>query len=109
MPNISIRNGTAVDAATKCASCTHGHIIRGFRESEEMVFCTMGCERVRIPFKVRECTGFEDKTKPDWEQMEKLAINIQPDISYSKPAGFRLTGDEGGQDTTDDCELVSSE
>ncbi len=89
---VHIKDGTAGDGVTKCASCTHSHIIRGFRESEELVFCDFASNLIRIPFKVRECTNHQDRSRPDWEQMEKLAIDVQP-LTSAKPAGFRLVSD----------------
>jgi hypothetical protein len=44
---------------------------------------------IPVPFKVRECSNYADKNRPDWEQMEKLAIDILP-ISSAKTAGFRV-------------------
>jgi len=40
-----------------------------------------------VPFKVRECSNFTDKNRPTWEQMQDLAIEIQP-VSFVKAAGF---------------------
>jgi hypothetical protein len=37
---------------------------------------------------VYECSSYADKHKPDWKQMEKLAINIQPVRVSAKTAGF---------------------
>ena len=40
---------------SKCASCTHAHILRGFRESEEVVYCTFPFRQIlAVPFRVRE-------------------------------------------------------
>jgi len=41
-----------------------------------------------VPFKVRECSNYSDKTRPSWEQMEDLAIEIRATPTL-KPAGFR--------------------
>ena len=41
-----------------------------------------------MPFIVRECSGYNDRAKPDWDQMEKFAINVAP-ISFAKKVGFR--------------------
>ncbi len=74
---------------SKCASCTHAHILRGFRESEEVVYCTFPFRQIlAVPFRVRECSNHMDKTRPTWEQMEDLAIQVLP-TSSAKPAGFR--------------------
>ncbi|HVU48666.1 MAG TPA: hypothetical protein VHD85_21240, partial [Terracidiphilus sp.] len=41
-----------------------------------------------VPFVVLECTGFDDKFRPDWNQMQKLAIDIQPVRVSSRTKGF---------------------
>ena len=58
-----------------------------------MIFCDFTSPLIRIPFKVRECSNYRDRTSPDWEQMEKLAIDVQP-ATPAKPAGFRLASDQ---------------
>lgn len=104
---VYVKNGTPVETQTKCASCSSSHIVRGYRESEEMVFCNFACELVRIPFKVRECSSYQDKSKPDWEQMEKLAIDIQP-VSFAKPAGFRGDRASISEEVEDDCAVAET-
>jgi len=47
-----------------------------------------------VPFKVRECSNFTDKNRPTWEQMQDLAIEIQP-VSFAKAAGFRQQNGSG--------------
>jgi hypothetical protein len=40
---------------------------------------------------VFECTGFRDRNRPDWEQMEKLALNLSLERRKATP-GFRGNG-----------------
>ena len=83
---------------SKCASCTHAHILRGFRESEEIVYCIFGLDQMLlVPFKVRDCSNYTDKHRPTWEQMQDLAIEIRP-VSLAKPAGFRQWNDSERED-----------
>jgi hypothetical protein len=90
---IFVKNGTPVGEQSKCASCNHAHILQGFRESEEIVYCAFVLDRpFQVPFKVRECSNYADKHRPTWEQMQDLAIEISP-ISSAKPAGFRRKRD----------------
>jgi hypothetical protein len=97
MATIYVKNGTPSEGPSKCASCVHSHILRGFRESEELVYCTLPFgPPLKVPFKVYECSNHLDKNRPTWKQMEELAIDIAP-LSSSKPAGFRL-GFEGEAD-----------
>ena len=92
MTAIYVKNGTPMEAQSKCASCQHAHILRGFRESEEVVYCTFSYDRLLlVPFKVYECSNHMDRTRPTWKQMEDLAIDILPLTSGSgKTAGFRM-------------------
>jgi len=40
-----------------------------------------------IPFRVKTCSNHYDKGRPSWEDMEKLALPLQPKASY-KTFGF---------------------
>ncbi len=104
---VHIKDGTAIEAGSKCATCFSGHIIRGFRESEELIFCDFSSPLIRIPFKVRECSNYRDRNRPDWKQMEDLAIDIQP-LTSAKPAGFRLVSD-AEEEAVAETEVVSTE
>ena len=53
-----------------------------------MVVCTAAYPDFAVPFVVRECTGFTDQAKPDWDEMEKFAINVAP-VTFAKKVGFR--------------------
>jgi hypothetical protein len=101
---IFVKNGTPVAEQSKCASCTHAHVLRGFRESEEIVYCTFVSDNLLVvPFKVRECSNYADKGRPTWEQMQDLAIAIQP-VSYAKAAGFRQLGSDK-EDASNELEV----
>ena len=84
---IHVKDGTAIGSQSRCATCEHSHILRGFRESEEVTYCYYARLMV-VPFKVRDCSNYSDKTRPSWEQMEELAIEIRPAPTL-KAAGFR--------------------
>ena len=85
---VYVKNGTAVGSQSRCESCVHSHILQGFRESEEVTYCYYATLMV-VPFKVRECSSYEDKARPTWEQMKDLAIEVRPAPTL-KSAGFRL-------------------
>lgn len=88
MTTIYVKNGTPLEAQSKCASCVHAHILRGFRESEEVVYCTFAYDRLLlVPFKVYQCSSYTDRQRPTWKQMKDLAIDILP-LSSGKTAGF---------------------
>ena len=105
---VHIKDGTAIEGETKCASCTHAHMIRGFRECDELVFCNFAYELIRIPFKVRECSNHRDRNRPSWKQMEDLAIDIHP-LSSAKPAGFRLVCNTEDDEAVAKVEVGSDE
>lgn len=92
MGKLNVKNGTPVGNAHLCRSCTWGQFITGYRESDMLAICTNTSPNVVLPFAVMECTGYSDKHKPDWSQMEKLAIDIAPVRISGKTAGFSTFG-----------------
>jgi hypothetical protein len=52
------------------------------------VICTNTSPNMVLPFTVMECGSFSDKFKPDWNQMKKLAIYIQPVRISKRTTGF---------------------
>jgi hypothetical protein len=109
MQTIVMKKAALQTEQSLCRSCYWAHIQRGFRESEEAVYCCFSKFRP-VPFKVADCTDFSNKTIPTREQMEEMALII-PTKSPRKPAGFPGIGfacgenkeqDESQGDTTDD-------
>jgi hypothetical protein len=88
MRKLNIKNGTPVGNEALCLRCSWGQCMTGYRESDRMVICTNTHPNIVVPFTMLECTGFMDKHRPDWQQMEKLAIDIQPVRVSAKTAGF---------------------
>src|SRR5437764_10871737 len=92
MSNIFVKNATVGDGEPLCRTCTHAHIQKGYREFEELIFCTYACWDVRpVPFKVRDCTDYTDRDRPSRREMEDMALLIEP-ASSGKRTGFRVTG-----------------
>jgi hypothetical protein len=83
-----IKNGTPVGNESLCRTCTSAHIVTGYRESELITICDDVHPNLVLPFAVYECTGYYDKNRPSWEQMEKLAIDVVP--GPLKPVGFKV-------------------
>lgn len=83
-----IKNGTPVGNESLCRTCTSAHIVTGYRESELITICDDVHPNLVLPFPVYECTGYYDKNRPSWEQMEKLAIDVVP--GPLKPVGFKV-------------------
>ena len=95
------------DGESLCRACYWAHIQKGFRESEEAVFCCFSKFR-QVPFKVADCSDFSNKNVPTREQMEKLALII-PTREARKRTGFAGVGFTGEplMEAAEDDELVS--
>ena len=88
MSKLHVKNGTPVGNMPLCKNCSWGQFITGYRESDMLAICTATNPNIVLPFTVQECSGFQDKQRPDYEQMKKLAIDFQP-LRISRTAGFR--------------------
>jgi len=88
MGKLPIKNGTPVGSVSLCKTCTSAQIMTGFRESELITICDNVHPNLVVPFNVYECTGYYDKNRPSWKQMQDLAIHIEPS-STLKPVGFK--------------------
>lgn len=88
MGKINVKNGTPVGDAHLCKRCTWGQIVSGYRESDLLVICTNVSPNLVVPFTVLDCSEFSDKLKPTWDQMTKLAIEVNPVRVSAKTRGF---------------------
>lgn len=104
--DIYVRNGTPLDGPSLCDSCANGHIQKGYRIGEEMAICTAYTPAMRVPFRVRECTGYLDKNRESLYEMKKVAWLIAPERG-KKTAGFMPPADPPEAD--EDIELVLDE
>ena len=94
------------DEKSLCHACYWSHIQKGFRESEEAVYCCFSRFRA-VPFKVADCTDFSNKNLPTREQMENIALII-PTQPRRKPSGFGAIGFAGEQETEEDEQELAS-
>jgi len=103
---LRIKNGTLVEGESLCRTCRNAHIQKGFRESEEAIFCAWGMFRPG-GFKVAECTDYANRLVPYRWELEKMAllINVNP---ARKPSGFRAGFAPGIEDEVEDDDSVSS-
>ena len=92
MSKLNVKNGTPVGNTHLCRNCSSGQFTTGFRESEVMVICTNSNPARVVPFVVHDCTEFQDRNRPDWEQMEKLAISLEAEVKRKPTPGFRGSG-----------------
>jgi hypothetical protein len=77
MTVIRIRTGTPQGSESLCNSCYWAHIQRGFAESEEVVLCAFLRHARLVPFKVGQCTDYNDKRIPSKRDMEDIAWIIR--------------------------------
>jgi hypothetical protein len=87
MMKIQIKGGTPQHGESLCVTCQWAQIIRGFRESEELIICTSVYPNLGVAFAVRECTRFRSSVVPTPQQMESMALII-PVEPKRKRAGF---------------------
>lgn len=87
MSKKEIKGGTPVGSASLCRSCSWAHIMTGYRGSELLMICTGVGPNIPVRFAVYECTGYWDKNRPSYEQMQKFAIEVRPETTL-KPVGF---------------------
>lgn len=88
MGKLNVKNGTPVGNQHLCKRCSWGQFVTGYRESDLLVICMRGDPSFRVPFAVYECSEFSDKHKPTWDQMSKLAIEVDPVRVSAKTRGF---------------------
>src|SRR5262245_42241958 len=82
-----VYGGTPVGSESRCDTCAHARIIQGFAESERIVLCTSLYDPIRIPFKVMQCTDYEDRRLPRYSDMKEIAWQIRSK-SAGNEAGF---------------------
>ena len=88
MSRAYIKGGTPVGSESLCRTCANAHIMTGYRESEMVTVCTDVHPNIVLPFVIHECTGYYDKNRPSWKQMEDLAIDVS--TAPFKPVGFKV-------------------
>ena len=105
MNTIVMKKAALRDERSLCHACYWAHILKGFRESEEAVYCCFSRFRA-VPFKVADCTDFSNKTVPTREQMENIALII-PTKPARKAGGF-IRASFSGELEREEGELVST-
>lgn len=88
MSKLNVKNGTPVGNEHLCRRCSWGQCMTGYRESDFVIVCTNTNPNFKVPFNVMDCTSFSDKHRPDWKQMESLAIHLAPTRVSARTAGF---------------------
>jgi hypothetical protein len=88
MSKTYIKNGTPVGTESLCRTCTSAFIFTGYRESEQVTMCTHVHPNIVLPFIVNTCSSYYDKNRPNWQQMQDLALDVT--TAPLKPAGFKV-------------------
>ena len=91
MGNVIVKNGTPVGNQHLCKSCTWCQYTTGFRESDMLVICTNTNPNVKVTFVVHQCSEYLDRNRPDWDQMEELAIEVRPARVLRATPGFSVS------------------
>jgi hypothetical protein len=88
MSKVYVKGGTPAGSESMCKTCSYAHIMTGYRESEMVTMCWRVDPNIVVPFLMYECTGYHDKNRPSWTEMQKLAIHVSP--GNPKPVGFKV-------------------
>jgi hypothetical protein len=83
-----VKGGTPIGSESLCRTCSFAQIMWGYRDSEMVTICWRVDPNIVVPFRIHECTGYHDKNKPTYLQMQKLAIDVSP--GNPKPVGFKV-------------------
>jgi len=99
MVTIKVSGGTPQGGGTLCQTCSYGHQIKGFRATEEEVFCRYFYLEREIRFPVSECTFYEDKRLASKKEMEDIAWILRTDmprrrVGFISPEQLREIGAE---------------
>jgi hypothetical protein len=106
--SIVIRNGRPQVTESLCNSCYWSHIQRGFAESEEIILCAFLRPARLVPFKVSQCTDYNDKRVPSRADMESMAWIIRTK-DVNRQVGFTKKEDVREPENEDELEIVPSE
>ena len=93
MGKVYMKGGTPVGSASLCQTCMNAHVMVGYRESEKITMCNDVNPNIVVPFLIYECSGYYDKNRPSWDQMQKLALTVTP--GSLKPVGFKTVAGFG--------------
>ena len=89
MVQFKIQNPTMVEGQSLCRTCRYVHMQKGFRSTEEAIYCGWRWGPLRpVPFNVSTCTDYADRNHPSRDDMEEIAwVLTKP--SKGGVVGFR--------------------
>ena len=73
MVTIEVKGGTPQSSDSLCQTCSRGHVIKGFRVTEEQIFCRFFYIEREIRFPVSSCTFYEDRRLASKSEIEEIA------------------------------------
>jgi hypothetical protein len=88
MGKLNVKDGTPVGNEHLCLRCSWAQAMTGYRTSDRLVICNKTSPDMIVPFVVLDCTGFDDKHRPSWQQMQKLAIRVGSVRLSKRTTGF---------------------
>jgi hypothetical protein len=106
--SVYIKNGTPLNGPALCETCSYAHIRKGYRVGEEIVICRWSEPNTCVEFRVRECTGYNDKTRPSMYEMERIACTIVP-LRSKATAGFAAVNEKARDEDSVELVLVDEE
>lgn len=89
MGKLNVMCGTPVAPDHLCRRCAWGVFMTGHRDSDLLVICTNVHPNLTVPFPVHECSAFNDRNKPTFEQMNRLAIRVNSVCLSARTRGFQ--------------------
>lgn len=99
---VHVKGGTPIFGPSLCETCSNAHLEKGYRESEQLVVCTVTYPEHRVRFPVRQCSGYREVKRQTLKQMEDIAW-ILPSSGNKRTAGFaptRKRPSDGDEDVT---------
>ena len=102
---VVIRNGKLQVSESLCNSCYWAHIQRGFAESEEVILCAFLRPARIVPFKISQCTDYNDKRIPSKSEMEEIAWIIRTK-DVNRQVGFAKQEEEQQNANEEEIEIV---
>lgn len=92
-----VYGGTPAGTGSRCDTCAYAMIVKGYAESERITVCDLTYPAMRVPFPVAECSGYVNRTLPEFEQMEKIALDLTVARS-PRHAGFKSARTAGNDE-----------
>jgi hypothetical protein len=93
-----VYGGTPVGNESRCDTCVNARIIQGYAESERIVICIGPFDQIRVPFKVMQCSMYEDRRLPDYETLKDIAWDVRARQNGPR-AGFVMASDLNRNDS----------